>query len=73
MVWAWSAGSAIPLTPRHFPYCGSEQEAHERVQIKLGGDATFKARWDGHTFFMVPLGSAIVNRREQRGVLVRAS
>ena len=73
MVWAWQGGHTVPMTPRHFPYCGSGDEAHDRVQIKLGEDPVFRARWDGWTFFMVPLERAIINRREHRGVQVKAS
>lgn len=45
---AHKAGNWTPLTPKHFPACGTYDEVIERAAIKLGQDPAFRARWKGH-------------------------
>lgn len=73
MVLAGRNGNYVPMTPKRIPFCGSRHEAHDRTRLLLGSDELFRAKWDGWTFYMVPLEGAIVNRREVRGIQVRAS
>lgn len=41
------AGEWVPLFPKRFPMCGSEDEVYDRVRIRMGQDPVFKRRWLG--------------------------
>jgi hypothetical protein len=43
-------GRIVPMTPKHFPVCGSYEEAIERARLKLSSDPEFAGRWWGWHF-----------------------
>lgn len=62
IVLAHKQGKWTLMHPKHFPVCGSRNEALDRVRIRLGQDREFRLRWHGHQFLAVRFDDMVMNR-----------
>ena len=44
------AGAIVPMTPKHFPVCGSYDECIERANVYRGMNPPFAKKWAGWHF-----------------------